>query len=779
MRKPTWSIFSRASKPLASPAPETSHPQFDVADTDLLNLSDPTRRLRPVQFAPSRLATLYISRSERDLYLAAMSDLDNPPPLLPLWSEPPPALPTVARVEPLSPRPPTWLGTYPASPKLVTSPDSGAHGLLVRDEFRRVAPRLTQHALLTFTAPNRLTFLNFPVPALVAADEAVRKTWPHGVRGSTETVDSLQKKAEGTRDGISWSIDVNGTVWIKKGNEELESIRLILAVLTALGTCGWALVDNLQAALAKNDSHNLLFAHSPDTAAIPPLYFAVTLPLPDRISIISPPPKTTPALISAVRNAILTVNGTGYTAHASASAPAAGSGHGSVNGPSPTNSKPKTKNMWGKKRGVKLEGWVHPGVYRFWMGGLRRFPGGRLRKGVIAAIHPPLILNIVDTLSMLHFTLAASLPLLPLVKGRDVLIFQSLPSSGMSCQDAYVIDRQSMILPTAPESPVLVSPELPDVDAQGNILNAPAIEARPDGLAPSRPDPRRLPWDSSVAATPLGNDQMSEVAPLRPSVDSNRRLIAADHVTGSPKHRNVLLKKDSVRRKEVAQQHAGSRQGSRKSSDATPLNGAGEGEWELVPPGEVVASAQVASQLGLSPPQAFQEPVTVAPARSHPPQTHQNFAPRRSEDGGSVYTDASAHVSHPLRLGSPMRDSGPLDPLYRVPVQDSTQVTNAGHVESSYGSIGHFGGSVFGTSEAGLDTTIPAPQSARTVGAHTAEPHTEHVVYPAAHERPASASSDEVSLPGFEHLALRLPTQGEVEPYVQGVGSARTRMVIS
>lgn len=27
-------------------------------------------------------------------------------------------------------------------------------------------------------------------------------------------------------------------------------------------------------------------------------------------------------------------------------------------------------------KAIKLEGWVHPGVYRFWLAGLRRWPGG-------------------------------------------------------------------------------------------------------------------------------------------------------------------------------------------------------------------------------------------------------------------------------------------------------------------------------------------------------------------------------------------------------------------
>lgn len=34
-------------------------------------------------------------------------------------------------------------------------------------------------------------------------------------------------------------------------------------------------------------------------------------------------------------------------------------------------------------RGIKLEGWVHDGVYRFWIDGMRRWMGGALKRKTV------------------------------------------------------------------------------------------------------------------------------------------------------------------------------------------------------------------------------------------------------------------------------------------------------------------------------------------------------------------------------------------------------------
>jgi hypothetical protein len=140
----------------------------------------------------------------------------------------------------------------------------------------------------------------------------------------------------------------------------------------------------------KKDSHNLLFAYSEDTFSTPPLFFAISLPrkyskqaahlrgadlitVADRISIISPPAKSTPALISAVRNAI-SANSHKRTATGS-------SGSTSMSGTEKAGKRVTWSAETGK--GVKLEGWVHQGVYRFWLAGMRRWLGGGVKSKVM------------------------------------------------------------------------------------------------------------------------------------------------------------------------------------------------------------------------------------------------------------------------------------------------------------------------------------------------------------------------------------------------------------
>ena len=57
-----------------------------------------------------------------------------------------------------------------------------------------------------------------------------------------------------------------------------RSIRLVLALLTSLGTQGWQLVEKVQATGFKTDHHNLLFVHSAEMAQIPPAFFAISIP---------------------------------------------------------------------------------------------------------------------------------------------------------------------------------------------------------------------------------------------------------------------------------------------------------------------------------------------------------------------------------------------------------------------------------------------------------------------------------------------------------------------
>ena len=251
----------------------------DIDDPD-----NPTERLRPIQFSPNRIATLYVTPSERNLYLAAMSHFDEPPRPLPLWSEPAPMLPSLTPAAPLDTstqtnnhaqahngRAPSSVDHHPLtfspmSAKLVTSPNMPfpGSGLQIRDEFRngRVPVRTTRHALISLTPPASLRFNGFPPTALVAVNDALSEAWHLGVMSKSETGEQLRKRAASNGEGISWRVELGGRAWKRKGHQELEwvwsmfrvwlmtrsSIRLLLAIFTKLAIHGWTVVDSIQAA---------------------------------------------------------------------------------------------------------------------------------------------------------------------------------------------------------------------------------------------------------------------------------------------------------------------------------------------------------------------------------------------------------------------------------------------------------------------------------------------------------------------------------------------------
>lgn len=96
--------------------------------------------------------------------------------------------------------------------------------------------------------------------------------------------------------------------------------------------------------------------------------------MPDRVSLIFPPPKATPALISAIRQAITSTT-VGATHGRS----------GTADTQTSIDSQAKAKVTWKERKAkIKLEGWVHDGVYRFWLDGMRRKLVGGVKKDVVA-----------------------------------------------------------------------------------------------------------------------------------------------------------------------------------------------------------------------------------------------------------------------------------------------------------------------------------------------------------------------------------------------------------
>lgn len=219
--------------------PATAFANFPNRNSDRFSAYsyDPQERLRLIQFEPNRVATLYVSLSERDLYLAAMSQLDQSPPLLPLWTDPAPQLPHLNPTDPLEPPrvPSAYTITKPAlgldvwtdrlhNPKLfpggVYDPSSRT-GLFVRDEFRSYsAMKSANHAIIALSPPGEMRFTNFPPSVLLALDNLIGDEWSQGVVKRSLGVVELKERDE--RDIIVWTVNLKGKVWKRKGTEELE-----------------------------------------------------------------------------------------------------------------------------------------------------------------------------------------------------------------------------------------------------------------------------------------------------------------------------------------------------------------------------------------------------------------------------------------------------------------------------------------------------------------------------------------------------------------------------
>ncbi|WWC71904.1 uncharacterized protein I206_105863 [Kwoniella pini CBS 10737] len=693
-------------------------------------------RLRPIQFQPNRIQTLYVSKSERDLYLAAMSQLDELPPPLPLWSDRAPELPKLnAQLTPLkAPSIPNGsigksgkharsiseggstafhpLTARPLSPKLVTSPQMGRSGLMIREEFKQRSdpPKSTKHALMALLGPSGLRFTGFPPSTISAIDLVLQENWNLGIGARSESASDLSKRSE--EDKFTWKVELDGKVWKRKGSQELDPIRLLIALFSILGIHGWTLVENVQAGGSKKDAHNLLFSYSAEASMNPPLFFALSIPLPDRLSLISPPPNVTPAIISALREAIVSCPNKGNK-HARNGTNATGVTVTSDSNDSDTIGRSKSsRNVWKghDPRGIKLEGWVHDGVYRFWIDGLRRWLGGSLKRKVVENLHPNLLISIINNITNLHFKLAASMPLLPIMKGRDVLIFFSLPSSGLSVVDSYVPREPSI---GGSESPILVSPAA-SFPAQELLDREFPIQGQAENSREVVSEHRQLPWTSVITEqTRSRTDPPTKPSPPRHlsggkgngsarkrygSRESSKPLLAAPSVSANstPKHKNVLLKKNSLqRRRSVSADQSGRKSAQSRSVDESGRNSS-QGDYPGHVPGQWtegddrhfhVTNPDNASERWslIDPPTSLGTlGVTMSndgPHKYHqtPPTTQDRVIARNPAEGGtreskanedSIYADAQPTLLHDQnhQYGEPLRF---------VPVQDTTTRTNA------------------------------------------------------------------------------------------------------
>ncbi|KAK8853110.1 hypothetical protein IAR55_003811 [Kwoniella newhampshirensis] len=708
-------------------------------------------RLRPVQFAPNRIATLYVTPSERNLYLAAMSQLDQAPPPLPLWSEPPPALPQLSTETPFStprvgsrqmqntPEAPInnnyhRLTSRPMSPKLVTSPGMQPSGLMVRDEFQRKTPQKpSRHALLALAAPAAMRFTGFPPSVIFAVEGVLREEWLRGIVKRSEGWDQLRSRSED--DDFTWTVEMAGRVWKKKGNQELDTIRLVLGIFKVLGIHGWSLVNRVKAGERKKDVHNLLFSYSPDTALAPPVFFAISVPLADRLSLISAPPKSTPALTSAIRNAIIDKSSHKNIQSRTNNTGTSGPTNQTVTAAYTQSTKPKWQGY--DPRGIKLEGWVHDGVYRFWIDGMRRWLGGTIKRRVVENLHPQLVLGIVGEIAALHFELVGSVPLLPLKIGRDVLVFSSLPSSGLKVQDSYVFTK------TASESseaeyvaPIMPSPAASLQASQQSQQNDNSRQVAPRG----RPQPWTLDLEDqsynhlsssngSVDLPPPNSGEVQEVFNRRgASLDTSRPLLPLTGLQGAGRKRNVLVKKSSLRDRDTSGggYSYGTMHHPSESEQAVRIYSEDD-QWSIVDrPSNVghleIATDDIASVTAPASPRRSSYGNVTQPAvgtvtddcsvdvddQHDQPRENLHMGPDtpESEMGAGSELNHAHPISQPLTLGQPIRPDLEADPDHvTVPLRETSSSRRPRHnlvdvsVNSVHGSMGYLQSVISGKSE--------------------------------------------------------------------------------
>jgi hypothetical protein len=223
-KRKSWLPFSKKSDPTVveseSESKEAAPPPSAFKSPDL----DTTDRLRPIQFSPNRLQTLYVTPSERNLYLAAMSQLDENPPHLALWSDPAPSLPHINSTDAI-PSPINEGGGWPErqqspipiDPRLVTSPEARTNGgLQIRDEFKRHAPaKEVRHANMALTGAGGLRFTRFPANVLLDLE----KLFP-----ANKVVTESKEGLLGMGNGVVafWKVKMFGSMWKRTGAEELE-----------------------------------------------------------------------------------------------------------------------------------------------------------------------------------------------------------------------------------------------------------------------------------------------------------------------------------------------------------------------------------------------------------------------------------------------------------------------------------------------------------------------------------------------------------------------------
>ncbi|KAJ9123540.1 hypothetical protein QFC24_003755 [Naganishia onofrii] len=374
----------------------------------------------------------------------------------------------------------------------------------IADPYPHVYRPLTEtsFAILALNGTSQLRALHFPSDIYSHLISTIKQTWPEGIEWAT-----LQ-----SNDG--WTCLLRGTPWKKKGTEELEE--------------GWALLQDVKVGSAKKDVHHFLFRHN-ELQPASDRFYAVTFPLPGRISLVDPPATSTPGIISSIRSAIVGPEcslsdikacpidqGRSHTlrfgmSRIKANRKDAAKGVGERMKVAEASS-PTTQHH-GKEIKIKREGWVGTGVYGFDLGGYAVFAGKGIDEFKYNAHQPAILLSLITNLNRNHSDLVLSLRLHPHKQTRrDVLIFKDAN---------YESDRG------APDEELTLPPRLsfPRLAPSSNVApghsrnNSRSIRLRPSSLASLNGGPL-LP---SIPASPSW-EEIDDPASYRPRFPRSREM---------------------------------------------------------------------------------------------------------------------------------------------------------------------------------------------------------------------------------------------------------------
>ncbi|KAM0201556.1 hypothetical protein ACHAPA_010057 [Fusarium lateritium] len=135
----------------------------------------------------------------------------------------------------------------------------------------------TQFACITFNKLDRLRFINFPDPEVVALKETIKACWKPGV---------VQTRPYGE----STEMWLRGTPWMYNSNGNDDARRLLLAIMEGLFNVGWVLQGSMDV-IQKSESKDSLIFRKQDPVPPPCDWLCVSFDNSDKLKIVGGPPQ--------------------------------------------------------------------------------------------------------------------------------------------------------------------------------------------------------------------------------------------------------------------------------------------------------------------------------------------------------------------------------------------------------------------------------------------------------------------------------------------------------